>query len=146
MGLGAILGPSWGPLGALLGPSWGHLGPILGPSGAILGPYWAILGDLGRVEGEIGEPAKTFNNLRKSTILGLPARPRSAKLGPKSGLESFKRHLGAMSTEAEMKMASGSALEAVLDASCAILGPFGRRLGPQEAVRPARVGPAWRNA
>ena len=64
MELGAILGPSWGSLGALLGPSWGHLGPILGPSGAILGPYWAILGDLGRGEGEIVEPSKTVKTLR----------------------------------------------------------------------------------
>ena len=122
MGLGAILGPSWGPLGALLGSSWGHLGAILGPSGAILGPYWAILGDLGRAEGEIGEPSKTIKNLRKNTIFGHPGEPRSAKLGPKSGQESFKRQLGAMSTEAAMKMASASALEAVLDASWARLG------------------------
>ena len=49
--------PSWGHLGAVLGPSWGPLGPswaLLGPLGAILGPLGASWGHPGVCWGHLG--------------------------------------------------------------------------------------------
>ena len=51
LGLGALLGDSWGPLGALLGLSWGHLRALLGRFGL----FWVRLGALlGRFGGLLG--------------------------------------------------------------------------------------------
>jgi hypothetical protein len=71
--LGALLEPSWGPLGALLGPSWGSLGPTWGPLGALLGLSWGPLGALlGRLGAFVGP---------LEALLGLFWGPLGAVLG-----------------------------------------------------------------
>ena len=135
--LGALLGRSWGHLGAILGPPWGHLGPSWGH----IGPSWAILAELKAKSSNLQKQLKTKG---KTPFSGIRGGARSAKLSPKSGQVGFKRRDDGSLDEDGVFKSLGKRLGPVWAPSWAVLGPFGRHLGPQEATASARVGPARR--
>ena len=110
--LGALLGPSWGPLGG----SEGHLGSLLGPPGAPLGPSW---GPLGPLLGPLGAILDAIDQRRGGSLTGSPRRsPKMSLLGPSWAA------LGAVL----------GALGAVFGPSWALLGNLRAILRPQESI------------
>ena len=131
MRLGSDLEPSWSGLGAVLGPSWGPLGRSWEPLGASwshLGASWSALG---AILGVMMRKAAMLNNYRKTQVrmaLG-PSKMRSSwlKLGFRWHLDAILRRLGPSSRDDVAKMSSSCRLEAVLE-------PSWRRLGTSVEV------------
>ena len=132
----------------------GHLGAFLGSLGAVLGPPWALLGASWGHLGHLKmrkvrniECSKTPVNYRSDWPSG---GPREARVGPKLGsscdLKPSWRQLGGNLAEDAVMMPSWGRLGGNLEATWPNLSRQRGRLGRQEAVNPARLGPARRDA